>query len=155
MAKQQIDSLILTNEELTQLQTDQTAIQEAIDLDKKIVRNHQNYDHITMSDGLTTTQVSETIPNQTLTMSEMIERYVTHREVPGLKNFDFDDPTTLNLPELAKMDKLERLQYLQDVNETIESETLELKDIQTKIALNKLRIKKTKEAPKLDPGPEE
>ena len=119
-------------------------------------RNWLNYDSKSMGDGLNTTMVSETVPDQSLTMQELIERFVQNRDVPGLRNFEFDDEDTLNLPEIAKMSTIDRVRFLDDVSRDIQDQELKLKDIQLDIKTRKENAKKVKTAPKPSPdGPEE
>lgn len=124
----------------------------------KRVRNARNYISTklkdgeqtisNMSEGLTTSMVSETIPNQIMSMAELMERYVRTGEAFSLKNFDYeeeDDP--FSELELQKMSKLDREHLLQETTLQVQSNELELKDIQESIrnikAANKAALKQT------------
>lgn len=118
-----------------------------------MVRNYQNYDKETMSDAHHNTQKSETYPNQTLSMSEMIEKYVKGDTIQGLKNFNYDTIETLDLPEIGKMSTIDRARYLSEVKEDIDHNTAELKNINEEKAARKANETLLKATPPEEPNP--
>lgn len=113
----------------------------------KIVRNAQNYDYKTMTDGIDNKQHSETIPNNVMTMQEMVDKYISGDNMLGLRNFDYDTERTMELPEIAKMSTIDRARYLLEVKEDIDHETGELKEIQESLAKRKANKKRVIDNP--------
>ena len=74
---------------------------------------------LTKFKGEINTQPSETIPDQATTPRELLRRYATGQPL-GFKNtqpiYDDDD---VDIPELYKMNKMERLHALQDSSENL------------------------------------
>lgn len=122
-------------------------------MEKSIPRNPFKYDHKTMTDGVKNTQHSETIPNQTLSMAEMVEKYVRGDNIPGLKNYDYDTEETLDLPEIGKMSTIDRARYLSEVKEDIDHNSAQLKQINAEKAARKANEKLLNETPAETPNP--
>lgn len=91
--------------------------------------------------GITSTMVSETIPNDTMSMAEMVDRFVRGHEIPGLKNFPFDSDTDIELPDIAMMSKTQVAQFKLDLAENIKETEQDVINLRKKIAVNKQAIK--------------
>lgn len=93
--------------------------------------------------GITSNQVSETLPNQTMSMAELVDRFVKGHNIPGLKNFPFDSdqPGEEILPDIAMMSKTEAAQFKLNVREEIKQQEQTLINTRKKIAIQKQQIK--------------
>lgn len=105
-----------------------------------------------LEDGLFTTQVSETVPDQTLSMKELVDRYVSGGIVPGLRNYpeEFDTESELAEFDIEKMSTLDRARFLEDVKQQIQDNEAHLKQIREAVKTQKANEKAVKDAPKKD-----
>ena len=98
--------------------------------------------------GIINDQVSETLPNQTMSMKELVDRFVKGYTIPGLKNFPFDSdqPGEMSLPDIGMLSKTEAAQFLIDVGETIKENEQELIETRKQMAFHKAQRKAAKAA---------
>lgn len=94
----------------------------------------------------TSSQVSETLPNDTMSMAELVDRFVKGHTIPGLKNYpyDSDQPEEEILPNMASMSKTDIAQMQIDVKEDIQEQEQTLINTRKTIAAQKQKLAKAK-----------
>lgn len=116
---------------------------------KTIVRNHFNYKlHPSLPRPLT--KPSCTIPDQVLSIEEILRRYARDPTSIPPANPVFDSP----YPDLSRMDRLDKMQTAMDIKENIadyEEAVKTEKAAQEKAA--KLKASKEATTPKTEPAP--
>ncbi len=123
------------------------------------VKNWYNFEPSDIRGEDCSLEPTKTIPNQTMSLKDLISRFVRGQDVVTLEpvyGIDEEGNEVLQLPEIDKMDQMERLEYLENVKDLIKEEQEELSATQDRIHEAQLAIKEVKNAPPPEePKPEE
>lgn len=90
------------------------------------------------------TMPSMTVPDQTMSLMEIVERFASGRTISANEGVYNDDP---DMPNLQAMDKVERAEYLQNLNtdmQRISNEIREIKATRIKKANDEVEKKLTR-----------
>ena len=102
--------------------------------DKKIlVRTHYNFDKNDSVNKESFNGISETVPNQAMTVREIKDRYIRGMSVRQYKPVWYDDKINEFEGMFDNMDALERIDLIRDLKKDIESKQKGIADRQKKI----------------------
>lgn len=95
-------------------------------------------------DGEVNDMPSETVPDQSMSMGEILRRYASGLPLKGVRVplYEGEDDADLDLPDLSRMDHADRAMHMKDMADTIK----EAKDRFTAYQDAQNRRKKIKEA---------
>lgn len=95
-----------------------------------LIRNRQSYNAETDSEPEKGGGYSQTIPNQAMSLQEMINRFTISSEWPKPIPEQFDNEQTTHLPDISKLDKIEIQQLANENAEAIETHKSALRTLQ-------------------------
>lgn len=72
-----------------------------------LIRNRQSYEAVVHSNPEKGGGISQTIPNQAISLQELINRFTISSEWPKPTPEQFDNTGTSHLPDISKLDKIE------------------------------------------------
>lgn len=129
MPKQEIESINLTPENIQEIADQIVSIQPIINP----VRFFNATSYKDLYSGESSNQPSQTIPNQTMSLQDLVNRFTISSEWPKTPlDAQFDNEDTLDLPDISKMDKMEQEEYkisiqkfIDDTKEEISEQQLE------------------------------
>lgn len=112
-------------------------------IDKRVppeFQNHYNYNPSAEGHTEKFTKPSETVPDQTMGIREILDRFTRGQKVQTLKPVWYDEN---NISEFEghfdKMDRLERIDYLKEVKQSIKAQQDGIAEKLTKLKQDKLK----------------
>jgi hypothetical protein len=115
-------------------------------MSKKRIKTSFNFDPETDIQGEENLEPSQTVPDQTLSLQDLVNRFVVTSNWPKLPDISqFDTEDTLELPDLTKLTEIEKRDFAKQISSHI---------TETQETLSQNRKKRKPPAPPEPPAPE-